>query len=173
MASPSLSSLGFEHRVVVGIADLAVSNNTSVTLATYSLGSCVAVTLYDAVARVGGMVHVMLPDSSIDPDKARRQPGMFVDTGLPAVFRAAYELGAQKGRLRVTVVGGSQIMDSSGFFNIGKRNCETTLQILGDNGVRVAAEQMGGVVNRTVYLQLSTGQVRLKVSGQATEIVLI
>lgn len=170
---PSPSIVGFEHRVIVGIADLAVSNNQSVTLTTYSLGSCLAVAIYDPVIRAGGLLHIMLPDSSIDPQKAAKQPGMFVDTGVPALFRAAYQLGAEKMRVRIAVAGGAQIMDSSGFFNIGKRNYETLSALFRKHGLTVAAEQVGGLVNRTIHLNLATGEVRLKVSGQASEIPLL
>ncbi len=171
MSSPRI--LGFEHRVIVGIADLAVSNNQSVTLTTYSLGSCLGVAIYDPVIRAGGLLHIMLPDSGIDPVKGAKQPGMFVDTGVPSLFRAAYQLGAEKMRMRIAVAGGAQIMDSSGFFNIGKRNHEALTALFRKHGLAVAAEQVGGLVNRTVHLNLATGEVRLKVSGQASETVLL
>jgi chemotaxis protein CheD len=164
---------GFEHRVVVGIADLVVSNNPSVTLTTYSLGSCLGVAIYDPVLRVGGLLHVMLPDSSIDPQKAEAQPGMFVDTGVEALFRAAAQFGVEAERLRVAVAGGAQIMDTSGYFNIGKRNHESLTQCFQRQGLQISAEQVGGLVNRTMYLRLSTGEVRLKLSGQVAETLLL
>ncbi len=171
MASPSLAGL-FEQKVVVGIADMAVTNNTNVTLATYSLGSCIGVTIYDPEQKVGGLLHVMLPESKIDATKATNQPAMFMDTGIPALFRAAYQLKADKYRLQICVVGGAQVMDSSGFFSIGKRNYETLKKILVDHNLKIHAEQVGGMVSRSVYLNLATGEVRLKVSGQQDEVVL-
>lgn len=171
MPSPTLAGL-FEQKVVVGIADLAVSNNQSLTLATYSLGSCIGITIYDPVVKVGGLLHVMLPESSIDPDKAQRQPAMFMDTGVPALFRAAYQLKAEKYRVQICVVGGAQVMDSSGFFSIGKRNYQTLKAIVAKHDLKVTAEQVGGMVSRSVYLNLATGEVRLKVSGQSEEFVL-
>ena len=170
MPSPTLT--GFEHKVVVGIAEMAVTNNQNVLLTTYSLGSCLGVAIYDPVAHVGGLLHLMLPDSTIDPVKAAAQPSMFVDRGVPALFRAAYQLGADKFRLIVAVAGGAQIMDSSGYFNIGKRNCETLTELLKQNGLRTHAEQTGGMVNRTMHLSIATGEVRLKVSGQTQEVIL-
>ncbi|HAV63216.1 MAG TPA: chemotaxis protein CheD [Verrucomicrobiales bacterium] len=171
MAAPHPTGL-FDQKVVVGIADMAVSNNQAVTLATYSLGSCIGVTIYDPVAKVGGLLHVMLPESSIDPDKAQRQPAMFMDTGIPAMFRAAYELKAEKYRVQICVVGGAQVMDSSGFFSIGKRNYQTLCAIMEKHDLKITAEQVGGMVSRSVYLNLATGEVRLKVSGQSEEVVL-
>jgi chemotaxis protein CheD len=163
---------GFEHKLIVGIAELAVANNPDVTLVTYSLGSCLGVVIYDPVARVAGLLHAMLPDSSIAPQKAAAQPGMFVDTGIPNLFRSAYGLGAQKHRISIIVAGGAQVMDSSGFFNIGKRNVEALYRIVADHGLRVMGEQIGGLVNRTLYFRISTGELRLKISGQPKELVL-
>jgi chemotaxis protein CheD len=171
MASPSIAGL-FDQKVVVGIADLAVSNNPALTLATYSLGSCLGISIFDPVARVGGLLHVMLPESKIDPDKAQRQPAMFMDSGIPALFRAAYELKAEKHRVQICVAGGAQVMDSSGFFSIGKRNYEMLKAILKEHGLNIHADQVGGMVSRSMYLNLATGEVRLKVSGQAEEVIL-
>lgn len=171
MASPTLAGL-FEQKVVVGIADLAVSNNQTLTLATYSLGSCIGVSIYDPVVRVGGLLHVMLPESKIDLDKAQRQPAMFMDTGIPALFRAAYELKAEKYRVQICVAGGAQVMDSSGFFSIGKRNYEMLKSILNEHSLKIVAEQVGGMVSRSMYLNLATGEVKLKVSGQSEDVVL-
>jgi chemotaxis protein CheD len=170
MPSPSLT--GFEQRVVVGIAEMAVTNNQAVTLATFSLGSCLGISIYDPVAHVGGLLHIMLPDSNIDATKAHQQPAMFVDTGVPALFRAAYQLHAEKYRMIICVAGGAQVMDTTGFFNIGKRNYESLRNLLQDNGLKIHREQVGGLSSRSVYLQVATGDVRLKVSGQPNDIML-
>lgn len=163
---------GFEQKVIVGIADLAVSNNQGMILSTYSLGSCIGISIFDPVARVGGLLHVMLPDSSIEPNKAASQPAMFMDTGIPALFRAAYELGAEKYRMVICAAGGAQVLDASGFFNIGRRNYEIMTQQLHQQSSRIQGEQIGGVVSRSMFLNLATGEVRLKISGQQNEMVL-
>ena len=85
--------------LIVGMGDMLVSNDASAQLATYSLGSCVGVTIYDPIAKVGGMLHAMLPDSTINADRAASRPNMFVDTGLPAMFHAVYALGGLKHRI--------------------------------------------------------------------------
>ena len=79
--------------LVVGVADMVVSNDSSAEIVTYSLGSCLGVTIYDPVKKIGGLLHLMLPDSKIDAAKAASMPYMFVDTGLPRLFHAAYNLG--------------------------------------------------------------------------------
>ncbi len=163
---------GFERKVIVGIAEFAVSNNPNVILTTYSLGSCIGVGLYDPLVSVGGLVHIMLPDSTISPEKAATKPGMFVDSGMPAILRAISQMRADRNRLVVSVAGGSQIMDTSGYFNIGRRNCEALANYLRQLGMRVHAEDVGGTVNRTMYLHVASGEIWMKVSGQAQEVKL-
>lgn len=153
-------------RIIVGVADMKVSNHSESTLITYSLGSCIGVVVYDGVARVGGLLHFMLPESHIDPEKARRNPWMFADTGIPLLFKEAYKYGAEKARLVVKIAGGSQIMDDKGFFNIGKRNYAAMRKIFWRNNVLIKAEDVGGMINRTVRLEMATGKVWMKTSGE-------
>lgn len=172
MPSPSLIGLGFEHRIVVGLAELAVSNNPSAVLTTYSLGSCLGIAVYDPVVKVGGLLHAMLPDSKIDPAKAAAQPGMFLDTGLPALLQEVTEMRADRRRLRIYVVGGAQIMDDNNVFNIGGRNRAAAAEFLRRENLHADAVHVGGHVNRTVYLAIQTGLVKLKVSGLQNEVIL-
>ena len=152
--------------VVVDIADLAVASDPTETLITYSLGSCIGVVLWDPVVKVGGMLHYMLPDSQLSPDKARANPAMFCDTGIPRLFRAAYELGATKNRMVVKVAGGSQLLDDNGTFNIGKRNYLALRKIFWKNGVMIKAENVGGSISRTLTLTIATGVVTIKSRSQ-------
>lgn len=151
---------------MVGISDMKVSNNPEDVLITYSLGSCIGVVIWDPVAKVAGMLHYMLPDSSLDKEKAQLKPFMFADTGIPRLFKETYKYGATKSRLVVKVVGGSQIMDSSGIFNIGKRNYAVLRKIFWKNKIMVTAEDVGESGNRTVSIEVGTGRTMLKVSGR-------
>ena len=153
-------------QVVVDIADLAVSNDPGTTLITYSLGSCIGLVIYDPVAHVGGMLHYMLPDSQLSPDKAKANPAMFCDSGVPRLFRAAYELGAVKNRLVIKVAGGSQLLDDNGTFNIGKRNYLALRKIFWKNGVMINGEDVGGSISRTVKVDVGTGTTMLKTRNQ-------
>ena len=153
-------------KVVVGISDMKVSKTPGDVLITYSLGSCIGVVIWDPAVKVGGLLHYMLPESSIDPAKAESKPYMFADTGIPRLFKAAYALGADKGRMVVKVFGGGQIMDSDGVFNIGKRNYMILRKMFLKNRVMIAAEDVGGTVNRTVSLEVATGVTRLKAGGR-------
>jgi chemotaxis protein CheD len=153
-------------KIIVGMADMQVINAPGATLITYALGSCLGVTLYDPLVKVGGLLHFMLPESQLDPQKAQRNPWMFADTGIPLFFKEAYKLGAEKKRMVITVTGGSQLMDDSGYFNIGKRNYLTLRKIFWANNILIHSEAVGGHVNRTVRLEISTGEVWVKTSGE-------
>ena len=156
--------------VTVGISEMGISTEPGETLITYSLGSCVGLSLYDSVAGIGGLIHSMLPLSKIDPDKAGRSPCMFVDTGVPALLNAMFALGAQKKNLVAKVAGGSHIMDDKGIFNIGERNYTILRKLLWKNNILVSGEDVGGSVPRTMSLQMDSGKTILKISGREVEL---
>ncbi|MBI4026140.1 MAG: chemotaxis protein CheD [Verrucomicrobia bacterium] len=162
----SLIAGSFSECFVVGVGDVLVTNNIFAEVATYSLGSCLGITLHDPVGRIGGLLHVMLPDSSIDPAKARKSPSRFVDTGVPLLFRMAYQLGAEKSRIALKVIGGASVGDLEDFFRIGEKNYEALKRILDRAGVLIRAEQVGGDVSRTIFLSVATGILRVKTPGR-------
>lgn len=156
------------ERLVVGVADYAVSMDARAFLVTHALGSCLAIVAHDPVARVGALLHVMLPDSSIDVAKAAANPSMFVDTGVPHLFREAYKLGALKERMVVKVMGGACVHTGTDMFEIGKRNVIAVRRILWKNNVIIRAQDIGGSVSRTVTLDVGTGTVQLRTAGADT-----
>lgn len=153
-------------KIIVGISDMKVSNTPGDVLITYSLGSCIGLAVWDPQVKVGGLLHYMLPESKLDKDRAQKRPYMFGDTGIPALFKAVYELGAVKSRLVVKAVGGSQLLDTAGVFNIGKRNYAIMRMLFEKNMVSIAREDIGGTVNRTISLDVNSGRFLLKVSGK-------
>ncbi len=148
---------------------MKVSNRADDVLVTYSLGSCIGLAIYDPVAKVGGLLHYMLPESSLDKSKADDNPFMFADTGIPRLFKETYKYGAKKQRMKVVVVGGAQILDQKGLFNIGKRNYMALRKMLFKNNVMIKHEDIGGNVNRTVRLTIKEGDVYIKTSGQGEQ----
>jgi chemotaxis protein CheD len=148
--------------IVVGIADIKVSGNAADVLVTYALGSCIAVAIYDPAVKVGGLLHYMLPDSSLDVNKARENPAMFADTGIPLLFKSCYKFGAEKKRIIVKVAGGASILDDSNYFRIGEKNIMALRKMFWKNNVLIAAEDTGKSFNRTVRMELASGVVRVK-----------
>ncbi|MEW6387519.1 MAG: chemotaxis protein CheD [Thermodesulfobacteriota bacterium] len=156
-------------QLVVGVADLKVSNQGTDILVTHALGSCIGVAVYDPVAKVGGILHYMLPESALDPKKAQENPFMFADTGIPRLFRECYNLGAQKHRIKVKVAGGSQVLGGQEHFQIGRRNYAALRKIFLKNNVLVDTEDVGGVKARTLFLEIGTGKVWVRIFGQNTK----
>lgn len=154
--------------VVVGIGDCKVTDEP-VEMVTYALGSCIAVVIWDPVARVGGLLHFMLPESAVDRDtQGRANPYRYADTGTPLLFRAAYEKGAEKRRLVVRLAGGANVVDAGGVFNIGRRNYAAVRKILWKAGVLVHGEDVGGAVSRTVRLEVATGRCTVSTPAGGT-----
>jgi len=155
----------------VDISDMKVTNKRDDVLVTYSLGSCVGVTLYDPSACVGGMIHCMLPLSKIDRAKAAEKPCMFVDTGIPLLLQTVFDLGAQRKHLICRVAGAASLLDEKKPFKIGERNYTVLRKILWKNDILIDAEDVGGQMVRTVYLYMDTGRTMIKSKGKETELV--
>lgn len=156
--------------VTVGISEMMTSSDPEDTLITYSLGSCVGLSLFDPATGVGGLIHCMLPLSKIDPAKAGANPCMFVDTGVAALVDAMMAAGARRQTLVAKAAGGSQIMDREGVFNIGERNSAVLRKLLWKNNIMLSGEDMGGTAPRTMLLKLDTGRTVLKTQGREVEI---
>ncbi len=156
--------------VVVNIADMKISNKPEDTLITYSLGSCIAIVLYDPRTKNGGMIHVMLPDSKIERDKSKLIPYKYVDTGIPLLFKSLFKMGSKRNSIVVKVIGGSNVMDKNKFFNIGERNYAAVRKILWRNNIMISAEDVGGSKSRTVKLFMDTGKVVVSNTKEEYEI---
>ncbi|MCC7492812.1 MAG: chemotaxis protein CheD [Fimbriimonadaceae bacterium] len=154
----------------IGIAELAVSRTAADVLVTYSLGSCVGLTLFDPTRGLGGMIHCMLPLSSINDEKARQSPAMFVDTGIAELLRLLYEAGADPRRLIAKVAGGAAPLDDNGTFRIGERNLAVLRKMLSNNSIVLRGEQTGGTAARTMYLYLDSGRTVVKSRGREVEL---
>jgi chemotaxis protein CheD len=151
---------------------MKISSRPDDVLITYALGSCLGIAIYDAVAKVGGLLHVMLPVSSVNPSKAADNPMMFVDTGVPELFKACYQAGAKKERLVVKVAGGASLHQNSenDQFQIGKRNFLMLRKLLWKNNVLIESCDVGERHSRTMSLDIATGEVILKINNQETKL---
>lgn len=153
---------------VVGVGGLVVSTVEDEHLVTYALGSCLGIAVHDPVARVAGLLHAMLPASTIDPSAGQAHPARYIDTGVPELFRACYRAGARKERMSVKVAGGAfaGATPDDDHFQIGKRNIVALRRLLWKNGVLIRAEDVGGCQTaRTMMLHVATGEILLRVNG--------
>lgn len=149
----------------LGISEMRVTTSPEDILITYSLGSCVGLTLYDPVAVVGGMIHCMLPLSRTDPAKADANPAMFTDTGVSALIQEMYNAGATKKNLVARVAGASRIMDDKDMFKIGERNHTVLRKVLWKNGILIKSEDVGGTIARTMVLYMEDGRTTLRINS--------
>lgn len=157
-------------RHIVGVSDMKLSRDRGDLIVTHALGSCVGVAIYDPVAAVGGILHYMLPLSKVDPEKAARNPFMFGDTGIPRLFKEAYRLGAEKERIRVVIAGGAQVFERKDFFDIGNRNIVIARKMFWKNHVMIDNEEVGGHVPRTLFLDVTNGEMWLTSHGQRIDL---
>lgn len=159
---------GPRNRRVVGIADMVVSADPRDLIVTYALGSCLGVCVFDPVARVAGMLHLMLPQGSLSPEKAAQNPLMFADTGIPKLFLGSYALGAKKERMIVVVAGGASFnMNEDADLAIGQRNVAMLRKVLWKNGVILKKHELGGTEPRNMSLDVRSGEVSLGFGGES------
>ncbi len=151
-------------RLVVVVGDMKVGEKEDM-LVTHALGSCLGLTVYDPTECVGGLLHAMLPLSKINPQKAKANPFMFVDTGVPRLFRKIYEMRGQKARLIVKAAGCGRPLGNNEMFKIGERNYTILKKLLWKNNILLESEDVGGTVSRTLHFDISTGQVIISSGG--------
>ena len=137
-------------------------------LVTHALGSCLGLMIWDPAVKVGGLLHAMLPLSKINPEKAMDNPAMFVDTGVPALFREVYGLGGEKSRMVVKAAGCGRPLGKNEIFKIGERNYTILKKLLWKNNIMMESQDIGGSISRTVHFNLSTGKVAVFSGGRET-----
>jgi chemotaxis protein CheD len=146
----------------VKVAELAVGARDD-TLVTIGLGSCVAIVLYDADARIGGLAHVLLPNEHMARD--RSNPAKFPGTAVPALLQEMTRLGARRLRITGRLVGGASMFSSlipNGGINVGERNVLASRQALDDAGIPLVGEETGADHGRTVVFHVADGRVEIR-----------
>ena len=154
----------------VGIGEMYVSNTPEENIKTFALGSCVAVIIYNSVSKTAGLIHIALPESSINTERAATKPAYFADTGLPLLLSKMRIDDGNKRKVWIKLAGGSNIMDENHRFDIGKRNVLAIKKLLWKQRLGIIAEDVGGSISRTVSISVDTGEVVLSSSGRTWEI---
>lgn len=157
--------------IKVGMADLKVGRAPDV-LTTLGLGSCIGLTLYDPVTKIGGLVHYMLPDST--KLKNNTNIAKFGDTGIRELYRQVLAQGANPRRLVSKIAGGASMFEMSGLSsvgNVGERNAEEAKLILKELKVPLIAEDTGLNYGRTVELNCETGEYVIKAIGKSIKVI--
>ncbi|MBI2422172.1 MAG: chemotaxis protein CheD [Candidatus Hydrogenedentes bacterium] len=149
----------------IGISDYRISDAPEDELITYSLGSCIGLSLYDRTRKIGGLIHCMLPLSRIDPERARAKPAMFTDTGIMRLIEELLEKGAERRRLIARAAGAARLLENQGAFRIGDRNQVVLRKILWKNNILLESEDVGGTCARTMSLRISDGVTSIRSAG--------
>jgi len=155
------------HIIVVG--DMKTGEKEDL-LITHALGSCLGLIVYDPEIQIGGILHAMLPLSKINRDKAQANPYMFVDTGVPTLFKTLYEMGAKKSRLVVKAAGCGNPMGRNETFKIGERNYSALKIFLRESNILLESEDIGGTKSRTVNFDILSGITIISSNGQKEEL---
>ena len=146
----------------VGMADYKVGSAPS-TIISYGLGSCIGISLYDPQTKIGGLLHIMLPDST--QARPTENPAKFADTGLPLMLKDVLALGANRARLVAKIAGGAQMFafqNATDIMRVGTRNAEAAKKILKNLNIKIIAEDTGGTYGRTVSIDLNDGVYKVK-----------
>jgi len=151
--------------LIVGIGELKESKNPQGVIVTYALGSCLGVTCYDPVSRVGGMLHAMLGDSKAGHQTAPVRAA-FLDTGVPDLIQRVIDLGGNPRVFEFKVFGGAQSVQATDYFNIGSRNIKSMEDLGAQLQLQIKVWDVGGPQNRTLRFYLQDGRVKLRKPGQ-------
>jgi chemotaxis protein CheD len=149
------------RELVVRVADLRVGLADDI-LITQGLGSCVAILLHDADARIGGLAHVLLPSPALSRPDAN--PAKFPQSAVPRLLELMVADGAQRGRISARLAGGASMfaaLSPPGTIQMGERNLVAARQVLRQHAVPLVGEAVGGDFGRTVRLNVSNGKVEV------------
>ena len=161
LLNPSINT-PVKHTIIVSVGDMDISKDFNSILSTYAIGTCIGFVLFDLEAKIGGLLHLMLADSSLSPEKAKKRPAMFADTGISFLLNEFEKRGGDLSRSNILLAGGASVLVGSDYFNVGKKNIETVKKIIKKRGLEVAVEDLGGVNNRTLHFNIGTGYVTIK-----------
>ncbi|HOO74372.1 MAG TPA: chemoreceptor glutamine deamidase/glutamate methylesterase CheD [Tepiditoga sp.] len=157
------------NKKIIGIGEYAASSGDAI-LVTLGLGSCVGVCIRDKKNMIGGMVHVMLPDSG---GKENAKPGKYADTGLMLVLDEMKKIGSSSFNLEAKIAGGAAMFgNSSKTMDIGQRNIEAVKNMLKKNNIKIISEDVGGNRARSIEYSISSGELMIKKVGGGEKVEL-
>ncbi|WP_233487016.1 MULTISPECIES: chemotaxis protein CheD [unclassified Halanaerobium] len=147
------------EKIIVKMADYAVGEQ-GLLLATLGLGSCVGIALYDSFRKIGGLIHIMLPENP-----GQKKIVKYADTGIPFLISELEDMGASKRRMTAKIVGGAGMFKFEGgdpVMQIGRRNVEAVKNILKEENIKIIGEDVGKDYGRSMYFYLDDGKVEVK-----------
>jgi chemotaxis protein CheD len=155
--------------IIVSISDMKATNRVKDVLVTHALGSCLGLAAYDPAAGVAGLIHCLLPVAR-DGKGLVKNPYMYVNTGVPQMMRALFNRGATRETLILKAAGCGRMMHISNQFDTGANNFAALKKLLQVNEMKLAAEDVGGTIPRTMRLYAETGRVVISSCGRSWEL---
>jgi chemotaxis protein CheD len=151
------------EEVRVAMAEMKVESKP-IELVT-SVGSCVAICLYDSTSKCGGLAHIMLPNSAIAPQDFL--PCKFADTAIPALKNAVQAISRKESLLHAKIAGGANIFrfEKNNGPPIGVKNVEAVKMALNANNIRLVAKDVGGSYGRRITFNIGNGVVTIRLSN--------
>lgn len=157
--------------VFVKLAEIQATQGAAV-FCCVGLGSCIGVALFDPVARVGGMAHVMLPEVT-DEGQVQR-PGKYANTAIPRLLETMERLGADRSRVVGAVAGGAEMCFGQtvpAVLALGSRNAQAVRQQLDSAGVACVGTDLGGHLGRTFTFESSSGAVMVRTTTSSDRVL--
>lgn len=158
-----------DNKLTVGIADMKLAKGTG-TLITYALGSCIGICLHDPLLHIGTLTHIMLP---LNMEAGREKVFKYADTGIRSALAEMTSKGCARTRMVAKIAGGAKMFELSGgtLGNIGQRNIDSVRMMLKREGIRLAGEDVGGTVARTLSFDVATGAALIRSYGHPEKIL--
>ncbi len=160
-----------KDQVTVQIADMKIKRNTG-QLITYALGSCVGISIYDPVIKLAALIHILLPET---PNPMEANPYKFANTAIQETLRKMQVFGGNKRNYVCKIAGGAQMfksqMNATALSNIGQRNVEAVKAALRKEAVRISGEDVGQDCARTMFVDVETGTVTIRVIGKKEVVI--
>lgn len=158
--------------IKVGMADLKTCMSPD-GLITLGLGSCIGIAIRDPITKVGGLAHIMLPDS-----KAIQNSGQniakFADTGIAELVRQMERQGALRSRMVAKIAGGATMFSFGGksdLVQVGVRNAEASIKKLKELNIPIIAQDTGANYGRTVIFYPENGNYVIRAVGKSESII--
>jgi len=151
-----------EKIIEVDLADMKIAQ-VPARLVTRGLGSCLGITIYDPIKKIGAMAHAMLPD--IDKARIKSNPARFVNAVIKKAVEELEKLGCSRSRLVAKLFGGAHMFTfiaPDSILNVGGKNIEVAEAVLKELGIKIAAQEIGGTFGRTIELNLENGKVMVR-----------
>lgn len=158
------------NTIIVGMADYKIAK-TPDKLMTVGLGSCIGVCIFDLHSHIGGMAHIMLPNSR---DGLKGNAAKYADTCIAMLLEELCKQGVMRSRLKAKMAGGSQMFSFAGkapLLRIGERNAEAVEQELKKAGIPLLAYDTGGTFGRTINFDIKTGDLHIKTINYGEKVI--